>query len=304
MDNARNTSIAFLITMDAEGDNLWALPETLTTENARYVPRFQELCERYGFKPTWLTNYEMAEWPAFGEFGRDVVHRGRGEIGMHLHAWNSPPVTTEGPKGQAYFNEYPVHVMRHKIAFMTDLLEQRFEHKIASHRAGRWAFDSRYARLLVEHGYRVDCSVTPHVSWAGVPGDPGGSGGTDYTMYPARPYFMDLDHIDRAGDSPLLEVPVSIVSRKNVPRWLRPNGNNRNSVLEILRLAREEQWPCVEFMLHSSELMPGGSPTFRTTNDIEALYDDLEALLDEAAGHFRGHTLNEFYAAYKSAHRP
>src|SRR5262249_34669472 len=142
------------------------------------------------------------------------------------------------------------------------------------------------------------------VSWANVFGDPSGSGGTDYTMYPARPYFMDLDRVDREGDSSLLEVPVSIVPHGKVTRWLRPNGRNRDSMIGIVKRAREEQWPCVEFMLHSSELMPGGSPTFQTQDDIESLYDDLEALLEEAAGHCRGQTLHEFYDAYKSAHRP
>lgn len=290
---------AFLITMDAEGDNLWAAPETVTTENARYVPRFQALCERYGFKPTWLTNYEMATDPAFQEFGRDVLERGAGEIGMHLHAWDSPPLYDDGPAGQAYLIEYPDHVMREKIRFMTDLLEERFERTMLSHRAGRWAMDSRYARLLVEHGYRVDCSVTPRVSWAETPGDPAGEGGTDYTRFPDRPYFMDLDSIDREGDSPLLEVPVSIVERQP-PRvaWLRPEGGNLPSMLAILEHAIERGRPCVELPLHSSELMPGGSPTFQTPEDIECLYDDLEALFAFARGRFRGQTLSEFHAEF------
>lgn len=33
----------------------------------------------------------------------------------------------------------------------------------------------------------------------------------------------------------------------------------------------------VEYMLHSSEYMPGGSPTFQNERDIERLYADLEA---------------------------
>jgi hypothetical protein len=189
--------------------------------------------------------------------------------------------------------------MSDKIKFMTELLEERFNRRMLSHRAGRWAFDSRYARLLVEHGYKVDCSVTPHVSWAGVTGAPNGAGGTDYTTFPAHPYFIDLDQIDREGNSSLLEIPVSIVEESNVVHWLRPNRQNRDSMLAILDEALREQWPCVEFMLHSSELMAGGSPTFETERDVERLYDDLEGLFSNAAGRFRGRTLSEFHDEFK-----
>jgi len=308
---------AFLITIDTEGDNLWSVPERVTTRNARDLPRFQALCERHGLKPTWLTNYEMAECPEFRDLGRDVLRRGTGEVGMHLHAWDSPPVSGEKETAQRYLIEYPDEVMNEKVAFMTDLLTDRFGRRPVSHRAGRWAFDSRYARVLVEHGYTVDCSVTPHVSWATVLGDPDGSGGTDYTDYPARPYFIDLARIDRAGTSPLLELPMSIVTAAQRPRrggrdapslalprergatpaetwWLRPNGRNVDSMLAILDLACEERWPCVEFMLHSSELMPEGSPTFRTEEAIETLYDDLGVLFGAASDRFRGETLSEF----------
>ena len=51
---------AFIITIDTEGDNLWQNHRVIKTENARYLARFQALCERFGFKPVWLTNYEMA----------------------------------------------------------------------------------------------------------------------------------------------------------------------------------------------------------------------------------------------------
>lgn len=40
----------FLITVDTEGDNLWQWKpgEKITTENSLFIPRFQELCEKYG----------------------------------------------------------------------------------------------------------------------------------------------------------------------------------------------------------------------------------------------------------------
>ena len=49
-------SPAFLITIDTEGDDIWGSHANVTTENARYLPRFQDLCRKHGFKPTYLTN--------------------------------------------------------------------------------------------------------------------------------------------------------------------------------------------------------------------------------------------------------
>lgn len=310
---------AFLITIDTEGDNLWESAGRIETRNTAYLPRFQALCERYGFKPTWLTNYEMAVDPAFVEFGRDVLRRGQGEIGMHLHAWNSPPIrplTTDDNRHCPYLIEYPEEVMRDKIAYMTDLLEETFGLKMTSHRAGRWAFDERYARLLVEFGYRVDCSVTPGVSWSANPGAPGGRGGTDYRAFPVHAYRMDLNDISRPGHSALLELPMTVrpsrlhaaapwlyrlpgvrrVARRLSPSvtWLRPDGRNRQVMLDLVDRATREGWAYLEFMLHSSEFMPGGSPTFRSPASIEALYEDIAVLFEAAAVGFAGKTLSEY----------
>jgi hypothetical protein len=313
---------AFLITLDTEGDNLWSKPAYALTENAKYLPRFQTLCEGYGLRPTWLTDWEMASSPVFREFGRDVLQRGAGEIGMHLHAWDTPPLVSRTPddnRHHPYLFEFSERLMREKIKRLTALLEERFDAKMLSHRAGRWGFTSDYARLLAQSGYVVDCSVTPLVSWKAVKGSPDGSGGCDFRGFPAQPYFVDLEDISREGTSGLLEAPVSIVRkysyaqpiedyvpllRRYVARvfpavvWMRPNGWNRRFLIEVLEQAREQGWPYVQFMLHSSELMPGGSPTFRTESGIEKLYDDLQALFEEASGHFRGATLSEFHAAW------
>src|SRR5208283_4588444 len=101
---------SFLITVDTEGDHLWSKPREITTRNSRYLPRFQALCEKYGLKPTYLTNWEMANCPVFRDFGQDVIAHNTGEIGMHLHAWNSPPIiplTDNDYSYQPYLIEYP-----------------------------------------------------------------------------------------------------------------------------------------------------------------------------------------------------
>jgi hypothetical protein len=313
--------IAFLVTIDTEGDNLWEAPRAITTRNAGFLPRFQGLCEKYGLKPTYLTNWEMAKSPAFIEFGREVLARNSAEIGMHLHAWNSPPLvplTANDFQYQPYLIEYPQAVLKKKVKRMTECLESTFQVKMRSHRAGRWSFDSTYARALAELGYEVDCSVTPHHSWRSVKGDPNGAGGTDFTHYPDSAYFVDLADPGTPGHSALLEVPMTILPRKysapiriicKAPLarkiwpekvWLRPTGRNVSSMLWILEQAKARGRDYVEFMLHSSELMPGGSPTFPTAGSIEALYGDLEALFSAAREGFVGMTLAQYRRRFEA----
>jgi hypothetical protein len=192
-----------------------------------------------------------------------------------------------------------------------------------SHRAGRWSFDERYAQLLVENGYQVDCSVTPFVSWKYYKGDPKQSGGTDYTNFPGAAYFMNLKDISSPGQSTLLEVPVTIADtygwvnrlvfmfkklnlvRRGImyvfpKKWLRPDGRNLNSMKRLLQHCIQNNHKYLEFMLHSSELMPGGAPRFKNEFAIKKLYHDLEILFDKANRDFKGGTLSEFYHAFSN----
>jgi hypothetical protein len=207
---------------------------------------------------------------------------------------------------------------------MTDLLEATFGVKMRSHRAGRWRMSGAYARALVDCGYEVDCSVTPHISWKRKLGDPAGEGGSDYSLYPQSAYFLDLDDLGREGRSPLLEVPVTILSARRplarlIPAalrsaalvqrvlqrvfpadWLMPTRWNAARMPSILPRALREGRAYVELAMHSSELMPGGSPNFRNEAEIETLYERLEALFESARGRFRGATLAE----YRRTHAP
>lgn len=311
---------AFLITIDTEGDDQWARGREVTTRNARFLPRFQALCERYGLRPSYLVNYEMAMDDAFRAFGRDVSARATAEIGMHLHAWHSPPgdpLTNDDYLWHPFLIEFPEPAILQKVGYLTRLLEDAFERRMISHRAGRWAFDEIYARALVANGYRVDCSVTPRIAWRSEADAPAGIVGSDYRDFRDDAYFLDVDDIREAGSSPLLEIPMTVRgaarnghlaalarSLARLPfarrycsptRWMRPNGHNRASMLQLLSDCVDSGDGHVMFMLHSSELMPGGSPTFPTARAVERLYRDLEALFAAAASACRGRTLAELH---------
>lgn len=309
----------FIITIDTEGDDLWSWKEgkKIRTENVQFLPRFQSKCEEYGFFPVWLTNYEMIESPKYVKFITDVEERRAGELGMHLHAWNSPPFyNLQGDgSGNPYLIEYPYEIMSEKIQYLTDLIHDRTGIQPISHRAGRWATNQDYYDLLIKYGYKVDCSVTPFMNWSSCAGRTRGSVGTDYTASPVEPYDIN----SKVCEDVILEVPVTTIHKRafimpdsfkiksigksilNVVRpcvlWIRPNGRNLNQMRYVIENAHADY---LMFMIHSSELMPGGSPNFKTNGEIETLYKHLDILFrDLVSRGYEGCTLRQFEYLYR-----
>ena len=77
--------------------------------------------------------------------------------------------------------------------------------------------------------------------------------------------------------------------------WFQPKGKNLHRMLNIVDRVRKEDKSYLEFMLHSSELMPGGSPIFTNNKQIDKLYYDIEYIFDYVHNDFVGKTLNEYY---------
>lgn len=320
-----STPPRFLVTIDTERDNAWAKEPVPTTRNARFLPRFNDLCEQYGLVPTYLTNHEMCADPYFQAFAREKLDSGLCEVGLHLHAWDSPPMANDSLDGfgkGTYLIEYPSEQLRAKLVYLTSMLEDTFGRAITSHRAGRWALNEKYVQELLSLGIKVDCSVTPHVDWTSSIGH--SLGGTDYSDFPETPYRMSALQIMQASEKGLLQVPMTIRTglypsveritkilsrgsllarsmRRFCPQvvWLRPNGRNLSALIRLLRHEELAQSHYVMFMLHSSELMPGGSPTFRTNDDIERLYNDMERLFRVGTQTWSGQSLTGYASELK-----
>ena len=308
----------FIITIDTEEDNQWNFDKEATTENVKFLPRFQELAEKYDYKPVWLTTYGMAQNNEFVDYFKEKQKKGLCEIGMHLHAWNTPPKyeLKEVEKQRPYLIEYPLDVMENKIRELDNILTKKFEMKPISHRAGRWATNEDYFKLLKKYDYKIDCSVTPHIDWTHTLGLTGKQG-TNYKEYPEQAYPLF---------NGMLEVPVTI-------RQLRAFEKTKIKTLKkfvkevILYITKKSQWirpssslcadgmkkvidKCnknneyIMFMIHSSELMPGGSPNFKTEESIEKLYQVIEELFkySKQLG-YKGITLREYYSKYTGSEK-
>ena len=292
--------------MDTEGDDLWhwSPGKQITTENTSYIPRFQELCEKYGFKPVYLTNYEMAMDDRWVTYSKQKALEGKCEIGMHLHAWNTPPEYPLENRfgGNPYVTEYPAEIMDQKIETMMTLLQQRYELPVLSHRSGRWATNAVYFDALARHGVRVDCSVTPELDLSKIPGCSKNCG-NDYRKASKRVYKIHPD---------ILEVPMttrrirhckngSLKHRvktllKGEKAWLRPICHSVAPMKELTeKVIREGNEEYLEFMIHSSELMPGGSTYFKDEESVEKLYGVMQQYFDYVSDlGYIGQTLQEF----------
>jgi hypothetical protein len=153
--------------------------------------------------------------------------------------------------------------------------------------------DERYFCLLNKYGYIADCSVTPGVSWEKNWGRTPGFHGSDYSKNSISPQQI----------SGIYEVPVSIIKPRkrggtdsvaSEPKWLRPNTDNLNDMMNLVRQRKKTNIDNLEFMIHSSELMPGGSPTFTSEESIEKLYQDMEKLFKNIARSYKGIGLEEY----------
>ena len=317
----------FIITVDTEGDNLWQPVirsngmREITVKNAAYIERFQRVCEEHHFIPTYLVNYEMAQAEPFVGMAKEWAKDGKCEIGMHMHAWNTQPIFElkyKSGRNNPYACEYPRRILWEKLKVLNNLLYEEFDIIPLSHRGGRWYIDAWYVQALKKLGYIVDCSVTSGVSWKACIGYE--CYGRDYTRYPHKTYYMDGKCLAEEKSSGILEVPPTIMDyplqekvRKMIKSplsykeiasqkmWLRPNGNNLKEMLQIAAHYEKSSCDYLEFMIHSSELMPGGSPVFTTKESIEKMYTHLEILFERLERSYKGVTLSGYAKTKREA---
>jgi len=294
----------FILTIDTEGDNQWDHGRTLTVENVKYIDRFQVLCEKYGINPTYLVTSEICEDPYAQKLFSDYVKDNRAEVGAHLHSWTTPPFIPvagfrENDENHIFASELDYDLISAKIKNLTEQIIRTIGRGPTSFRSGRYGFNEKVARVLIENNYLVDSSVTPFVSWSGQRGLPGGKGGPDFidsspfpdqynyksgslteipvtilpTMLPLnRNHWIARYYFRNVNDNLFLRILRKLFYTSQ-PVWLRPTPDMTTALLKALvSEARRINLPYLTMMFHSSELMPGCSKYRPDDQSIEELY--------------------------------
>jgi len=287
-----------LLGLDTEADNQWdaSAREALPVKNAQELPRLQEICDRYRVPPTYLVTYEMARDDSARGVLKELAATGRCEIATHHHPWSTPPLAN----GHLYPLNLSPAQFKEQLKVLTEAVSEVSGTAPVSYRAGRNGFTGWQVGILEELGYLVDSSVDPFFNEKR-------KGGPSFAGAPLVPYFVSRDDPRRAGESRLLEIPItSALDRKwpewlekayadvsrayqfrralrllkiTRPIWLRPSYSKTEDMLLLARRVLDGEAPTANIIFHSSELLAGGSPYNQTEAQVETFYRELEALL-------------------------
>jgi hypothetical protein len=304
--------VTLLVSIDTEEDNWMPARSGITVENIRELPRLHRMFGSLGVRPTYFATYQVAIQSWAAGILRDVCADGTGEVGAHLHAWNTPPLDEAAVARNTMLLNLPKALQVAKIATLTDALQAATGRRPSSFRAGRWGFGQSTAAALLECGYKVDSSVTPFQSWARY------DDGPSHVGAPLDPYRLNGRGDPRVpvSQGPLVEVPVSsgytrgsardwsrlhaLLDRSDVRRLrlpgmvsklglirhvtLNPEMESLDDMLAVSQRLMDQGVRHLQVTWHSASLCPGMTPFVATRADAERVYETLARYVDRLAG--------------------
>jgi len=304
-----------LVTVDTEEEGLWGGEYRRTgntVNNIRGVPPFQELCDRFGIRPTYLVDAPVVESDTAVDILKPIQDDGRCEIGAHVHPWCNPPFEEDINEKNSYLCNLPEDLQRRKIEWLSDAIGDRFGRRPTSFRAGRYGLDAVGARILADLGYAVDSSVIPFTDYSA-------QCGPNFDAAPCAPYWIDDEDLTRPAESGrLLEVPVTvgynrrnfesahslrrramasalcrrlrvvgILDRLGLSRRIKlsPEQADAASMTRLIDVSIQRGAECLVLMFHSSSLVPGFSPYVRDGKALQRFQDRLAAVFEYCSRH-------------------
>jgi hypothetical protein len=305
-----------IITIDVEEEGLFSgeYPRSgAGVANVAELGRLEFVHQEFGFPLTLLATYPVAQDLAAREVLVAWQQERGAEIGVHLHPWNTPPFTDLPDPEPIATAKLPLDLVGAKLKTLVDCLTKKFPEPPRSFRMGRFDWSPGLLKLLPGCGLRVDTSMVPLT----FKGD-----GTQNFLAPPDPFWLEAP---TASGSGLLEAPVTMVpvlknSAKAVHRLagLLP-GKAGKAILSRYRfvgaagihpawfpqfsmrlaasLHRRRGGRVFTLFLHSSELLPGGSPDFPDATSVDRLVAKLRDFLAWLVkqGPVKGLTLSGLY---------
>jgi len=276
------------VTIDVEEEGLFRgryEPGDSPVGNVRHLRRLHSIFSDLGIRPTLLVSYQVARHPDLRDLLLELKEAWHGEIGAHLHYWNTPPIQPL-PHADPVPSEWiPRPLLGAKLSTLLQSLRLMGVNPL-SFRMGRFSMGPNMLSFLEEKGMQTDSSIAPFRSY---------DGGLCRMCSFTEPYFPDLSDLSRKGSSPVLEAPITIEPVTTILIHLlrrlqgvrhpmaaklslfaqrlfllpaQPAWTGLKRLIAAARLHRIRGGRVLTLFFHSSELMAGGSPAHRTEDEV------------------------------------
>ena len=283
------SKLKVLVTIDVEEEGLFSgryQSSNATVVNVLELSLLDPVFRGLDIRPTLLLTYQVAKYKPYHDHLLKLCEHWKGEIGAHLHPWNTPPHKKLQYRHPIPSQLYPKEILEAKLeALLTALAVMGVTAR--SFRMGRFNLAQKMFSILERSGIEVDSSIVPTRKQYG---------GPEYLFAPADPYFPDPKNPSIPGNSSILEIPVTIIPvipnlhrmldrlSSTFPRsvtlmsWISKNlgsipAQPMMAPLSVLKTAvrmhHSRGGRVVTLYFHSSELLPGGCPEHRTKKDVD-----------------------------------
>ncbi|MEE8105778.1 MAG: polysaccharide deacetylase family protein [Planctomycetota bacterium] len=284
-----------LLVVDTEEEFEWEVFDRSATSVAAMseIHRFQDVCDEFGAKPTYVVDYPVATQAEGYEPLRAISADHRAVIGAHLHPWVNPPDEEEVGPFNSFPGNLPADLERAKLSALTDAIERNFGDRPTIYKAGRYGFGQHTAQTLADLGYMIDMSLCPSFDFREI-------GGPDFAAEPAGPFWFGetLELPTTAGFVGYMRgVPAllgliqsaagkalrigGILGRLGAFDRIRlsPEGDDCAAHRRLTRTLLADGVSVFTMSLHSPSMKVGGTPYVKTAAARDAFVESIRSYL-------------------------
>jgi hypothetical protein len=317
----------FVISVDTEEDYAFydSKNHNTTVDNVSELNRFQYLCEEYHFKPTYLCTYQVAKNDVSRDCLLSFLKKENCEIGTHFHPWLTPPNQEIKPGKNFVSNDYSDKILKLKFSNLHNLIVERFGIVPKSFRSGRWVMNKAQFKLLLDYDYKIDTSVLPYIDYSKISKIQCNQ--SDYRYVDNYQYYnVNVETFPYKSEKGIIEIPVTSklfflglpfsyleFCKKNIPKFenifcwrtfkfgeisITPGNiiKNFDKIKYIIKKSDRQSINIINFAVHSTELSKGWHPDFKTEDEIELFFKNIDKLFNLLRDRgFRGVGLNSLY---------
>ncbi|MDB4477522.1 hypothetical protein N9018_04865, partial [Rhodopirellula sp.] len=197
----------YSITVDTEEEWDWSSGYRTSSNdvsNIHSLEEFQTACDKLNAKVTYFVNHAVLSNPTTAGIIRDLANSSNVEIGMHIHSWNTPPLSEEieVSEKESFLHNIPREVAIEKLKIVLDAFDAN-DLKPTSFRGGRYSTCDWMQAFLHQNGIIADASILPFTTWP----DEGAPDFRDRDLLPVRRNIQ-------SGTHGLWEIPLTLAYTK------------------------------------------------------------------------------------------